>query len=74
MKYYLKPHVTDEMLKAVGFSIFSERKVRSCGNICAWIFIENSTLTVIHIDKNIILDVSSYIQDLIDLDYVEVVE
>ena len=79
MKYYLKPHVTDEMLKAVGFKIVSN----SWGY--KWAIRNPSQVDSISInldnisdDKMLIVgfpyerDVTSLIQDLIDLGYVEV--
>lgn len=87
MKYYLKPHVTDEMLEAVGFVKASEYPIRtyirSIGVYCD-VQKENETLYV-SLEENypycrevffngnwLDLNIEDYIKDLIDLCYVEV--
>ena len=86
-KYYLKEHVTDEMLKAVGFvkdSEYTRRTyIRSIGVYCD-IQKQNETLYV-SLEENypyyrevffnggwLDLNIEDYIQDLLDLNYVEV--
>ena len=79
MKYYLKPHVTDEMLQAVGFVIISNSwgykwAVRNPS--------QDDSISInldnIYDDKMLIVgfpydsDVTPIIKDLIDLNYVEV--
>ena len=86
-KYYLKDHVTDEMLQAVGFVKACEYPIRtyirSTGVYCD-IQKENETLYVAleedypdyrEISFNgdwLDLNIEDYIQDLLDLNYVEV--
>lgn len=65
MKYYLKPHVTDEMLKAVGFEC-GEYPYYSRGWVGFTVLIDVETRDI-DISNNI-----DDIEDLIDLDYVEV--
>lgn len=76
-KYYLKPHVTHEMLKEVGFEFFNNYYMR---NYTAEATPENIFIGYMsrHISFNypeyLIEDLPRYIQDLINLDYVEVRE
>lgn len=82
MKYYLKPHVTDEMLKAVGFrlcedtpsNIEDEDYIRDVNDdIQVYISLGfsgyNKQVLNSYGDNRLVED---YIQDLIELDYVEV--
>ncbi len=75
MKYYLKEHVTDEMLEAVGFIKYRNgdmyRKT-SRGEIV--IYRCNRSLNKLMYDSSTEYrrDVKRHIKDLIDLDYVEV--
>lgn len=76
MKYYLKPHVTEEMLKAVGFEKFGEYNHGKTyeRDVNIWddntLFLDNETrlLEVIGYEFGL----KFYIQDLIKLGYVEV--
>lgn len=82
MKYYLKPHVTAEMLEAVGFrlcedtpsNIEDEDYIRDVNDdIQVYISLGfsgyNKQVLNAYGDNRLVED---YIQDLIDLDYVEV--
>lgn len=79
MKYYLKSHVTEEMLKAVGFVIISNSwgykwAIRNPSQV------DSISITLDNISdyKMLIVgfpyerDVTSLIKDIIDLGYVEV--
>lgn len=82
MKYYLKPHVTDEMLQAVGFEILTNswgHKFASRGNGDKELFIAlnekcDFTFGLRYVEfaykffNN--YSVRNYIQDLIKLEYV----
>lgn len=82
MKYYLKSHVTDEMLEAVGFykygSCFRRDTKRGC--IEVWLYDrlldelvrDKSTYTGFKYSNEYKHNVKKHIQDLIDLGYVEV--
>lgn len=97
MKYYLKPHVTNEMLEAVGFVITDNayrgdfgfafencfEAVRKFDERYEVILQDREKPLMVYVyDKQEKMylsemfgddvDVSSYIQDLIDLNYVEV--
>ena len=76
-KYYLKDHVTDEMLQSVGFEITTNSwgykwAVRNA--------FENSSIAITLHDMGsdyrlvtaVTRNYKKYIKDLIDLDYVEV--
>ena len=64
-KYYLKDHVTDEMLVAVGFRIVYDYELKAIRN--------NNNGSNTFIDKNNIIVAwnNNTIQDLIELGYVE---
>ena len=76
MKYRLKPHVTDEMLKAVGLEKVGEynhcntyeRDVNTWDDNTLFLDSETRLLKVVGYEFGL----KFYIQDLIDLGYVEV--
>lgn len=83
MKYYLKPHVTDEMLKAVGFvkdrhGDHYRNTKRGEINIYKWSreidenVYDRYTYTGYKYANEYRHIVKKHIKDLIDLDYVEV--
>lgn len=84
MKYKLKEHVTDEMLVECGFDIkqFGREKTAWKGlddgedsdNMLYIVLDENSDEPKNTINTLYTIDLTPYIQDLIDLNYVEVVE
>jgi hypothetical protein len=64
-KYYLKDHVTDEMLQAVGYRLVFDKDIKAIKTLeHGSVFIDNGD-EVLTWSKN-------DIQDLIDLNYVEV--
>lgn len=65
-KYYLKDHVTDEMLVAVGFRLVNFVNVRATR------LKPNGKLMFVETPSNMILWADDDSQDLIELGYVEV--
>ena len=80
MKYKLKEHVTDEMLEAIGFdTTYGHGCERNGVYICKikmgykWYY-QVGAISFDDINRDYDTDITPYIQDLIDLNYVEVVE
>ena len=63
-KYYLKDHVTDEMLQAVGFRLVFDKDIKAIKKLeHRSVFIDNS--------REIMTWSKNDIQDLLDLGYVK---
>lgn len=63
MRYYLKDHVTDEMLQAVGFRLVFDEDIKAIKTLAhRSVFIDN--------DGEVLMWSKNDIQDLLDLDYV----
>ena len=67
MEYYLKDHVTDEMLQAVGFRLVFDKYIKAIKTL-------NHKSVFICNDNEIMTWSKNDIQDLLDLDYVKELE
>lgn len=76
MRYKLKEHVTDEMLIDCGFKKCGYGVSNNDIYICLethhdlWLF-QKGAISFDDVDRDYNTDITPYIQDLIDLDYVE---